>query len=264
MRIYLAGAESKIKAIEAEKPPYILFTFAACRGSETTKQKIMSLVNNEWCKDFLCDSGAFSYMGASVGKSVGINWDKYVDEYAEFVKANRIKHYFELDIDEVVGLKKVEEYRRRMEQRTGTQCIPVWHSNRRWGYFERMCSEYKYVAIGGVAKTPSGKQIEKIFPYFIEEAHKKGTEIHGLGYTDTKRLKINQFDSVDSTTWTTGSRYSVYFTYEGGAIKVNRAIANFPGKRIDGKRIDEINLRVWAQFARAMDYGTERKRNENV
>ncbi len=60
--------------------------------------------------------------------------------------------FFELDIDRIVGLEKVEEFRRRIESKTGKQSIPVWHSNRGWQYFVNMCKEYNYVSIGGIAK----------------------------------------------------------------------------------------------------------------
>lgn len=35
-----------------------------------------------------------------------VNWDEYVEEYAEFIIKYDIKLFFELDIDAIVGLKK--------------------------------------------------------------------------------------------------------------------------------------------------------------
>ena len=54
-------------------------------------------------KGFLLDSGAFTFMTSLKGKS--INWNEYVINYGNFVKQHDIKHFFELDIDPIVGLK---------------------------------------------------------------------------------------------------------------------------------------------------------------
>lgn len=217
MRLYLAGVENRTKIFSEVRPPYVLFSFASVYASTGKREKVMQCVTSPWCKDFLCDSGAFTYRQKTRAGDID-GFDRYVDAYAEFIAAYNIKHFFEMDIDNIVGLAKVEEYRKRIERRVGRQCIPVWHSNRGWEYFRKMCAEYEYVSVGGIAKNPNGKKIEKIFPYLIEEAHKHGSAIHGLGYTDTKRFKTNHFDSVDSTTWVSGSRYGVVFECRGNAV----------------------------------------------
>ena len=74
--------------------------------------------------DFLLDSGAFTFMQ---GTSTTPNFDEYAERYAEFINRNKIQKYFELDIDSVVGYEKVKKIRKRLEQLTGRQCIPVWH-----------------------------------------------------------------------------------------------------------------------------------------
>ena len=56
----------------------------------------------------ILDSGAFS---AFSGKNNSFDWDGYVKKYADFVLKNNIQRFFELDIDVVVGLEKVEYYR---------------------------------------------------------------------------------------------------------------------------------------------------------
>ena len=61
---------------------------------------------------------------------------------------------------------------------------------------------------------------ERLFPYFINMAHKYDTKIHGLGYTNTKKLDKFPFDSVDSSTWTNGQRYGEYHKFKNGRIEV--------------------------------------------
>ena len=251
MRLYLAGVEQRTEQFKEAQPPYILFSFAACQGGGKKQERIMKCVRSEWCKDFLLDSGAFTYRQKKHGLSLS-EFDAYIDEYIEFINAFKVHHYFEMDIDNIVGLKKVEEYRERIERRTGRQSIPVWHSNRGWDYFKRMCAEYAYVSIGGIAKNPNGKALEKVFPWFIEHAHKTGTQIHGLGYTDTKKLKQYRFDSVDSTSWVSGSRYGISFEYTAQGMTGKKNI--YPDKRVDGVALDKHNLRVWTQYAKSLDH----------
>jgi len=250
MKLYLAGVESHIEEFNEAQPPYILFSFAACRGAEKTQQKIMDCVTRPWCNDYLLDSGAFTFFTKGRSKTLD-EWDRYIDEYIEFINGYNVHHFFELDIDRIVGLEKVEEYRRRIEKRTGKQSIPVWHINRAWAYFERMCDEYEYVSLGGIAKNPNGKTIEKLFPWFIDHAHKKGVRIHGLGYTDTNKFKLYPFDSVDSTTWNVGSRYGNTFEYKNNAMRQVRK--EFPDKTIDGPKLNVLNLKVWTQYAKMLD-----------
>lgn len=90
----------------------------------------------------ILDSGAFS---AFSGKNNGLDWDSYIRKYADFILKNNIQKFFELDIDVVVGLRKVEYYRRYLEDKTGRKPIPVWHASRKRDYFLRMCEEYPYV-----------------------------------------------------------------------------------------------------------------------
>lgn len=236
---------------EKVRPPYILFSFATVLSGGKKSEKIMRCVQSDWCKDFLLDSGAFTYRQKAKTMSLQ-SFDSYVDKYIEFINTYNVKHFFEMDIDNIVGLEKVEEYRARIERRTGKQSIPVWHSNRGWQYFVDMCKEYSYVSIGGIAKNPNGKKLEKIFPYFIEHAHKNCVEMHGLGYTDIKNLKKYPFDSVDSTSWSSGSRYGITFELRGNSLVGKKNI--FPDKKLHGKSIDLHNLKVWTQFAKSIDH----------
>ena len=105
------------------------------------------IIKQEWMfpllkefKGFLLDSGAFTFMTSLKGKS--INWDAYVINYGNFIKHHDIKHFFELDIDPIVGLKKVERLRELLEQTAQRKCIPVWHKSRGLDYWKQMCKDY--------------------------------------------------------------------------------------------------------------------------
>lgn len=125
-----------------------------------------------------------------------IKVDEYINRYIKYINANDIKLFFELDIDKIIGYDRVKEIRRRLERETGKRPIPVWHKHLGKAEFLRMCDEYDYVAIGGIAIKTIAITEYKYLPYLINEAHKRGAKIHGLGFTNMKWLPTCHFDSV--------------------------------------------------------------------
>lgn len=193
-------------------------------------------------KKFLLDSGAFTFFTS--GKRV--NWSEYLHKYIAFINRNKVEHFFELDIDSLVGYANVLEFRKTLETSTGKKCIPVWHKSRGKEEFLKMCDEYSYVAIGGIVSKEITPQEYKYFPWFIKEAHNRGAKIHGLGFTNLEGLKKYKFDSVDSTSWTTGNRFGAIYTFNGTTIeKKDRP----EGKRLKDARASAIrNFNEWVKF----------------
>lgn len=193
--------------------------------------------------DFLLDSGAFTFMQNSLS---AVNFDDYVERYADFIIRNNVQKFFELDVDSVVGYEKVKVYRERLEKLTGRQCIPVWHKSRGIEEFRRMCDEHQYVAIGGIVSKEITKDQYKMLPPMIKEAHKKGCKIHGLGFTNLTWLPHCHFDSVDSTAWTAGNRFGFVYKFDG---KTMRKIDCPPSKRLnDSRKVALINYCEWIKF----------------
>lgn len=240
MDIYLAGEhEVKNGNLATEKGHKILESFYYAKDNPTI-QKIIPHLGG-----FLLDSGAFSFMQ---GKE-HTNWDKYTEEYAEFINANKVNLFFELDIDSIVGLKEVERLRAKLERLTGKQPIPVWHPTRTKEYWlENMCGEYPYVAIGSTtANNIPREKHEAAFPWFISTAHKAGCKIHGLGYTSIEGMKRFHFDSVDSTAWLYGNRggFLYRFNYSKGAMdKINAP----SGCRLKSRDAALWNFKEWIKF----------------
>lgn len=58
---------------------------------------------------FMLDSGAFTFIYSD--KNRNIDWEKYADAYADFVRENNIRLFFELDIDVIIGIAEVERLR---------------------------------------------------------------------------------------------------------------------------------------------------------
>lgn len=163
---------------------------------------------------------------------------------------NDIQYFFELDIDCLVGYDKVKEYRKRIECQTQKQAIPVWHKSRGIEEFKNLCAEYSYIAIGGFAikdiKPAEYKYIHSLLSY----ARAHNTKVHGLGFTPADVEKYD-FYSVDSSSWTIGSRYArIYLFKDGRMTQVGRP-ANTRLK--DYKVLDAHNLKQWIRFQRYLD-----------
>ena len=196
---------------------------------------------------FLLDSGAFTFMQ----KSQKIDWYRYVEDYAGFINRYDVKHFFELDIDSIVGINKVEKLRDRLESLTGKKPIPVWHISRGKQYFIDMCKDYKYVAIGGIVTQEIPRRTyERAFPWFIKTAHENNAKIHGLGYT-SKNLRMYKFDSVDSTSWTTGNRSGKLFVFNSLTGKME--IKSCEGARLKAREGALHNFNEWIKYARYME-----------
>ena len=198
--------------------------------------------------DFLLDSGAFTFMQ---GKGGSPNWDEYVERYADFINRNKVKKYFELDIDSVVGYERVKQIRTTLERLTGRPCIPVWHLSRGLDEYRRMCSEYDYVAIGGIVSGEIKNTSYHAFPALIKEAHERKAKVHGLGFTALDWLKTCHFDSVDSTAWTTGNRFGYCYFFDGKTMKKKDAPKGY--KLADSRKVALNNYTEWLKFQKYAD-----------
>lgn len=226
--------------------PYILESFYY---TDESTEKLIPFFG-----DFLLDSGAFTFCG--IGGFHPSKFEEYLEQYADFIKRNNIQKFFELDVDSITGYERVLFYRKKLENLTGRQCIPVWHISRGKDEFIRHCNEYPYVALGGYvaaikANDPRQQAYIKAYPWFINEAHKRNAKIHGLGFTNLNGLTKYHFDSVDSTAWTTGNRFGFIYKFDGVTM---RKIKVPKGKRIgDARKAALINYTEWIKFQRYAD-----------
>ena len=242
MRIYLAGIEilmSRVQSVVKASPQkiYSLSSYFYARQHSNYPALI------PYYKDFMLDSGAFTFISAQKSHP---DWDGYLEQYAEYVKTHKIQKFFELDIDLIVGYEKVKEYRARLEKATGRPCIPVWHKSRGKEEFLKLCEEYSTVAVGGIAVKHIRRDEYKYFPWLIREAHKRGCQLHALGFTHLAMLGKFHFDSVDSTSWTSGGRYGTTYRFNGRGMT---SVSKQPGKRVgDFRKLDKYNFIEWVKF----------------
>jgi hypothetical protein len=248
MRLHLAGENTKTNILtkQIDKMPFavgdinILESYYYLRDNN----KFIPLIHK--FNSFLLDSGAFTFITNTHEQKV--DWDRYVEEYADFIVRNKIELFFELDIDSIVGLKEVERLRHKLENLTQRKPIPVWHKSRGKQYFLDMCDAYPYVAIGGIVTKEIPRRIyEKAFPWFISNAHRRGAKIHGLGYTTIANLSKYHFDSVDSTAWLYGNRGGYLYKFNAAKGCMNQIKKE--GARLKSKEAALNNFLEWCKLS---------------
>lgn len=193
--------------------------------------------------NFMLDSGAFTFM--SQKKEVKNDWDAYVERYAQTIVERGIKYFFELDIDNVVGLAEVERLREKLERLTGRKCIPVFHKARGQQYWLDMIGAYDYVAIGGIVSREIRQTEFKFLRWFLDTAREKKVKVHGLGFTNSEQLLKYPFYSVDSTSWI-GGRYGLLYRFLGSKMQ---SIRRPPNTRMKSYRQgNKFNLQEWIKY----------------
>ena len=205
MKIFLSGFESQdidkwITVDPDVRMKWVLMSYAYIRKAKPERVKeIISRADN-----VMVDSGAHTFQ-----KGREVKWEEYTHEFGQWIAENdepKIIGYFEMDVDNMIGLNKVEELRQIMYSYTD-KVIPVWHWSRGNEYFEKMCVEAaqhsNIVSFSGVADTlTTGEML-----WMTKTAWEHNCKIHALGITVKSILNSVPFDYVDSSSWLQGPMY---------------------------------------------------------
>lgn len=254
MKLYLAiGSGTPYDMLARASPPYILESFLSIRYDT------MRYAVSPGCKGFMLDSGAFTFMTSKKGKP--IDWEAYVIKYADFIKSNDIKYFYEVDVDTVIGVGPTRKLRNQLEDLVGRQCIPVWHRCRGKQAFHHMVDEYDYVSLGGIASREIKPREHPMLRWFVDYAHKNATQIHGLGGAKFYDKKwFIPFDSVDASSWSGCIRWGSWIK-SGKRPQFNGSSLDY-GEGTDGTikwtggdegERREICLSEWSKYARYLD-----------
>jgi len=236
MDIYLAGTYSSPCVIPDTEKIFVLESFYYIQ------EWMEPYIKEHW--NFMLDSGAFTFMS---NKQIGINidWDKYVERYANYINKLDVKLFFELDIDSIIGLKEVERLRAKLEKLTGKQSIPVWHKSRGLEYWKKMVKDYDYVSIGGIVSKEIKSSEFGIFNPLLKIAKENNCKVHALGFTNQQGVKRYKFDSVDSTAWIYGNIGGYIYQFTGREII---QIHKPPNTRLKSKKVAIHNFKEWVKF----------------
>lgn len=251
MRILLAGSSAGLTEFEDADAPYVMGSYYYMKPSPTSgsgEDWKLDYRQSPHCKGIMVDSGAFTYIKDKPSEdATNVDWYDYATSYAEWVRDNDIQRWIELDLDGPMGLTFTRELRNHMEDIVGRQCIPVWHRSRGIQAFRDIADTYDLIAMGGFPWNEIGPDEYHHLPSFINEAHKRGAAIHGLGFQPHARLlKKYHFDSTDSTNWIFDS-FKTWRRFNGTELEQIRH-----QKKVTSEMYHH-NLREWAKFARYMD-----------
>lgn len=194
MKIFLSGLEASGEFWEINrripKYRYILCSYYYLR--DDIFQEILNKSDL-----VIIDSGAHSFQ-----KGKQVDWEEYTKKYAEWIQkvdCPKIVGYFEMDVDNILGYRRVKELRRILEN-VSDKIIPVWHKNRGIEEFKKMCKDYKgrVIAITGFRNEDI---IDDQYKLFLKYAKQYDCKVHCLGMTRKNILDRVPFDFVDSSSW---------------------------------------------------------------
>lgn len=218
MKILLAGSENK----ESAKMMYdvgaknLLFSYYYLRKQKDPEEFLKPM--RARAEFMFLDSGAHTFFheagisaihGEKVTKTAE-SPDAYIRKYIEWLK--KWGHYFdgyaELDIDQIVGHDKILEWHDLWKESKLPNVVYVYHPSQPISYWEKICSENKYVGIQG------NLPLQRYTKYF-QIAKEYKTKVHGFAMTKVDAMLKIPFFSVDSTSWQSGERFGMTFEFNG-------------------------------------------------
>lgn len=231
----MAGADTAIAQYEYPllKGDYFLSYFY-----KKNTEKALTLKPANYVGDIIVDSGAHSFFGA-YGLFDNVSYQKdtakraslkeieeYFEKYIDWVRVwyDKIGYYAELDLQEIVGMARVMEWRKRLiKAGLGSKLITCVHYGDTWQDFKWMLDNTpsRYVATQGIRQGKANIDHKK----FIREAYQERVRIHGFAMTKREVMEGLPFYSVDSSSWLSVYKFGTIFKFDGSKI---RRIANNP------------------------------------
>jgi hypothetical protein len=228
MRIYFAAYETQKSSYKIELPldSNLFLTYFY---HKKVNAELPNLKPKGHTGIITIDSGAHSFfeqMGVSVtgkkekkGKKAQQDPEVYFAKYLEWVKEwyNYFDYFVELDLQEVVGQKRVTEWREIMAaEGVYDKCITVFHSSNTEREFDELLdtSHSGYIGLEGIR--PS----QPMLPYnrYLKKAYDAKVKVHGFAFTRADLLYDFPFYSVDSSSWCTVVRYGVFQIFNNGRM----------------------------------------------
>jgi hypothetical protein len=271
MRIYLAGMEQR-ETLDVVKAKLVKSAFVSYYYMRKHSKNYMNIIR-ENIKNIIVDSGAHTFFSemTNAGLSVSVHKKKtktketpeeYFSKYKEWLIQNKeyYDYFVELDIGEIVGQKRVLEWREELKKLgLYKKCITVYHPDimSKVDYISTLeDSESKYVALEG-----DRPQHRKRLAYLslIREGYKRGIKIHGFAMTKENVYFEFPFYSVDSTSWKAGVIFgigkcitnkgkitNIKFTDKKSFYKIKGASINLHNKNLAITRFERYSLSIKA------------------
>jgi len=236
MKIYLSSAETPnyLKTLlEIEKPKSLLLSYYYLRKKKDSYLKKIFKKLYLQGNDLFLDSGAHSFLSEFEAEHGGSRRNisvkkrtktkespqEYFENYLVFLK--KYHSFFnlivELDIDAIVGYENVKYWQKRLtEVVTKEKLILVYHHTipNSFTEFERWAKEGYVLGIGGF---PEDSIQNKLF----DIALKYKSKVHGFAMTRNEYMKKYPWYSVDSSSWSNGTRYGTLYIFNEEELVFN-------------------------------------------
>jgi hypothetical protein len=235
MKIYLSSAETaggtKV-LMDVKQPKNLLVSYYYLRSWKD--EKVVKLLEDfkKQGNSLFLDSGAHSFLNEVDSLTVGRKSiaqkkktrtkgtpEEYFEKYLKFLK--KYQHYFdliaELDIDLIVGYKKVVEWRDNLRDIgiENSRLVLVYHPTiPNWTKEWEMWAKQGYCL--GIGSFPS----KEIHNYLFSVALKYKARVHGFAMTKNDYLLEYPWYSVDSSSWNIGQRYGCICYYDKKTYRV--------------------------------------------
>jgi hypothetical protein len=272
MIIYFAGAEGgdSKEIIETGLVKNGFFSYYYLRNNNVKNTYFRN--HRDFFKSIIIDSGAHTFFSERAAEGLSVSnlkkktktkgtADEYWQKYKVWLLDNKkyYDYYVELDIGEIVGQEKVNEWRQELKALgIFNRCITVVHPNvvSFEDYLKMLDeTESKYVALEGDRDNRPRLNYNK----YLKPAIEKGVKIHCFAMTKDDVYGMFPFYSVDSTSWKAGAQYGitkvktnqgmklVRFTDKGHLLSVNsNNIAHTLGDSKKISRIERYTLSIQA------------------
>jgi hypothetical protein len=243
MKIYLAAPANTSDPFVRDE----FFDFYSLQSYHYIKKAFRNegKIHNKY-KDFMLDSGVFTYLTSLKEKAKTLDWEKYIYDYGSFVKKYKIQKYVEVDVDKVLGEKEVEKLTKKLEKLVGWKTIPVWHMNRSYDSWLKICKDYDYICFGAFLTDGLKQSKFPMINKFLFDAAKSKTKVHGLGFTSSKLLPLYKFYSVDSSSWSAGRRFGTLYNFNNGKLTTK----SFKNRRVkDSHKLSRHDFYEWVKYS---------------
>lgn len=159
--------------------------------------------------DLFADSGAYS--AATTGATIT------VPDYAAWLHHWAPLWTTRANLD-VIGDHEATARNATVLRDAGCEVLPTFHLGSPWHVLEDLCTRHRYIALGGMALHAIGAAKQRPLMAWLVKCFRiaapTGTVFHGFGMTSARLVKNLPFYSIDSSSYTFGTRWGLAYLWD--------------------------------------------------